>query len=236
MAINPLPQSIKDSLQTNPIVMTFGSNGFFGYAPYRTDPEPRLMWWSTFSSATPPPRDLAIDTIKTQLLARHADWVDPRGEQMHRVLIEQGTDGEMMVLPTWITPYLPRYAVDSGRVVLLGDAAHAMPPESGQGASLALEDAQAFTLLLKHFLENEKEEDSALADTAKAFVALRKGRTEYILTEAKRRGEIKKPLTWCEEKLRDWTLWIIGFTPERWQDWKLGYDVDAEVKKYLATQ
>lgn len=240
MSTDPLSQHIKDSLKPHPIVMTFGRDGFFGYAPYCTAPSTRLIWWSTFSSPTPPPRDLPVDTIKTQLLTRHADWVDPQGELTYRELIEHATTNnkeEMMVLPTWITPQLSRYAVPSGRVVLLGDAAHAMPPESGQGASLALEDAQTIALLLKH-LVGEKQEGvgEALASVAEAFGALRIGRANYILVEAKKRGDGKKSLTWYQEMVRDWFVWFVGLFPERMHDWKLGYDVEAEVEKYLAAR
>lgn len=239
LPVDPLPQHIKDSLKSHPIVMTFGRNGFFGYAPYSTAPSLRIMWWSTFSSPTPPPRDLPVDTIKKQLLTRHADWVDPQGEHTHRELIEHATasDEEMMVIPTWITPSLPRYTLPSGRVVLLGDAAHAMPPESGQGASLALEDAQTIVLLLKHFLGEKQEADGeALVSVAEAFGALRMGRADYILVEAKKRGDGKRSLTWYEEMMRDWIVWIMGFFPERVHDWKLGYEVEVEVEKYLAAR
>src|SRR5690606_3870830 len=37
----------------------------------------------------------------------------------------------------------------AGRVVLLGDAAHAMTPDLGQGAGQAIEDAATLTLLLR---------------------------------------------------------------------------------------
>lgn len=42
---------------------------------------------------------------------------------------------------------LPVYSTGRGRVVLLGDAAHAMTPNMGQGAAMAIEDAGALALL-----------------------------------------------------------------------------------------
>ena len=36
---------------------------------------------------------------------------------------------------------LDRYSSPSGRVVIMGDAAHAITPQGGQGAAMALEDA-----------------------------------------------------------------------------------------------
>jgi hypothetical protein len=53
--------------------------------------------------------------------------------------------------PTYTTPELPYWDV-GGRAILIGDAAHALQPSSGQGASQALEDAETLSLLLTHFL------------------------------------------------------------------------------------
>lgn len=56
--------------------------------------------------------------------------------------------------PTWTTPELPHWTL-RGRAVLVGDAAHALQPSSGQGACQALEDAEALALLLKHHLNSD---------------------------------------------------------------------------------
>lgn len=52
--------------------------------------------------------------------------------------------------PTWTVPPLPTWERDG--VVLVGDAAHALPPSSGQGSSQALEDVEAFALFLGHYM------------------------------------------------------------------------------------
>lgn len=45
-------------------------------------------------------------------------------------------------------PKLPEWYSDTGRVVIVGDGAHALPPSSGQGVNQALEDVYSLTLLL----------------------------------------------------------------------------------------
>ena len=45
-------------------------------------------------------------------------------------------------------PKLPSWTSATGRVVLVGDAAHAIPPSSGQGINQALEDVYALSLML----------------------------------------------------------------------------------------
>ena len=57
-------------------------------------------------------------------------------------------------------PRLPRWS--RGRVMLLGDAAHAPLPHQGQGAGLAIEDAYALGVLLGQ---------GGLADYGPAFQA-----------------------------------------------------------------
>lgn len=46
-------------------------------------------------------------------------------------------------------PKLDRWFSDTGHVIILGDAAHAVPPSSGQGVNQALEDVYSLMLLLK---------------------------------------------------------------------------------------
>jgi salicylate hydroxylase len=55
-------------------------------------------------------------------------------------------EGDMSFWALAELPRLPRWSL--GRVVLLGDAAHAPLPHQGQGAGLAIEDAYALGLLL----------------------------------------------------------------------------------------
>lgn len=45
-------------------------------------------------------------------------------------------------------PTLPTWRSEKGRVIILGDAAHAIPPAAGQGVNQAFEDAQSLTLLM----------------------------------------------------------------------------------------
>ena len=43
----------------------------------------------------------------------------------------------------------------NGRVVLIGDAAHAFPPSGGQGAGMAIEDAEGLGLILGEMGKNQ---------------------------------------------------------------------------------
>ena len=52
---------------------------------------------------------------------------------------KNNSPARVCALPTPLSPSLPTW--HAGRVMLLGDAAQAMSPAGGQGASLALEDA-----------------------------------------------------------------------------------------------
>jgi 2-polyprenyl-6-methoxyphenol hydroxylase-like FAD-dependent oxidoreductase len=58
------------------------------------------------------------------------------------------TPETLYIWPFMKMPTLPRWFSDTGRVVLVGDGAHALPPSSGQGVNQALEDVYSLTLLL----------------------------------------------------------------------------------------
>lgn len=56
--------------------------------------------------------------------------------------------GKINVWPYYIVPQLEKWTSEKRRVVILGDAAHAIPPSAGQGINQAFEDIYIFALLL----------------------------------------------------------------------------------------
>ena len=88
---------------------------------------------------------------------------------------------------------LPRW--HRGPVCLIGDAAHAVGPHVGQGASLALEDAFVLAQCLRYL----PDPTSAFA----TFEGLRRERVERIFKQSRRTGEQKAPTGWVGRKIRD---------------------------------
>jgi hypothetical protein len=56
--------------------------------------------------------------------------------------------GKINVWPFYVVPKLEKWTSEKRRVLILGDAAHAIPPSAGQGINQAFEDVYIFALLL----------------------------------------------------------------------------------------
>ena len=54
----------------------------------------------------------------------------------------------LMIWPFYVIPRLSDWVSSDGRVIILGDAAHAIPPTAGQGASQAFEDTFTLAIVL----------------------------------------------------------------------------------------
>ncbi|KAF6831363.1 kynurenine 3-monooxygenase [Colletotrichum plurivorum] len=87
--------------------------------------------------------------LKAVLRRNEEAWPD-----VVRSALEGIRDETLNVWPFYMLPALERWASPAGRVVVLGDAAHAIPPTTGQGASMALEDAASLALVLKRTRES----------------------------------------------------------------------------------
>ena len=157
--------------------LVFGRRGFFGYVVH----DGLAYWFSNVAHREDPSagQGLAIDTDAWlgRIRQVHADDPEPVG----RIL--SAATGVAGVWPVYDVAALRTW--HTGRVCLLGDAAHATSPNAGQGASLAFEDAAE----LARCLRDLREPAAAFA----AFERLRKDRAEKIVRLSRRLGKSKAP-------------------------------------------
>ena len=171
--------------------MTFGTRAFFGYQATASG---EVYWFQNFHEPTEGGRG-SLDALSDE------EW---RGKllELHRVdepriaEIIAATDGPIGRWPIYDLPALPTWHRE--RAVLIGDAAHAMSPHAGQGASMALEDA----VVLAKCLRDLPAAEGALA----AFEGLRRNRVEKVVAEARRTGNQKAPSNALGRGLRDLLL------------------------------
>jgi 2-polyprenyl-6-methoxyphenol hydroxylase-like FAD-dependent oxidoreductase len=117
-----------------------------------------------YAAALAPAGERAPDE-RAELLRRYGDWHDP----IPAILAAARPKDVLRHDVHHIARPLPAY--HRGRVALLGDAAHAMPPSLGQGGNQAVEDA----IVLAHH-----------ADDLPAYTAARLARTTAIARQAVR--------------------------------------------------
>lgn len=124
--------------------------------------------------------------------------------------------GEPFLWPLYDRPPLPRWT--SGRLALLGDAAHPIPPHLAQGAALALEDAVVLGRCLDHWPVSE-----ALA----RYQAARRPRAAAVLVASRRQAAL---FSWGGRAaalggpLAPWAGRRLGVAPTRSLDAIYGYD------------
>ncbi|KAJ5242508.1 uncharacterized protein N7469_000835 [Penicillium citrinum] len=244
-------ESLRKHIPKGTMTITFGGNGFFGYMysssavtddhrdspSHLPTPGDTITWWSTYGiDECPDPKAVDKAAINQDLRTRHAHWKDPVIQE-----IIASVEVETM-WPTWTTPDLPVWYKDG--IVLLGDAAHALPPTSGQGSGQALEDVESFSLFLSHYLKKayqdgqvESSEKEAIQLAAKNHMALREPHVKAILDEARQRQQSKKNMNIVQEFMMYLILYLVGcFASANPAKAVLEYNVADEVRKVLSEE
>ncbi|HET6186820.1 MAG TPA: FAD-dependent monooxygenase [Trebonia sp.] len=142
-----------------------------------------LQWWFDLKwtpGAPPPVKPVAM------LRERFGDWAPPV-----RAVLAAVTDDETGFFPHCGHP-VPR-TWGSGRVTVIGDAAHSMPPTRAQGANQALEDAWALAAALRNAATNaERNATSAKPahqpDTGAALRAFERSRSRKASVVSRQAG------------------------------------------------
>ncbi|KAL3454838.1 hypothetical protein BJX65DRAFT_301464 [Aspergillus insuetus] len=210
------------------------TQGLFAVIPC-TPSGNELFWF--FSRETPLPDTADADTRDGWEMRRQEEVSDFKNTLLEYVSEVQGAWGATLratITATKSIQFYPVYRLPSGgrwtrgRCILLGDAAHAMPPHAQQGVSMALEDAFALSQLLAR--------EKTLEDVWKAYDAVRRPRIEAITGKSETNRKVRN-------KTGPWGLWVkeVGIMVGMWVYWLLGlgswgfgqgyivYDIEKEI-------
>jgi FAD-dependent urate hydroxylase len=157
--------------------MIFGRRAFFGYV---VDPAGGTVWFANVPRPPVTKEERAAITTQQwqqQLLELFAGDRGPASDLVAAGILELAADNtyDLPRVPTW----------HKGPMVVIGDAAHAPSPTSGQGASMAAEDA----VVLAKSLRDLPDIPQALA----AYERLRRARVERIVAQGARSSSSKTP-------------------------------------------
>ncbi|MEV6103963.1 NAD(P)/FAD-dependent oxidoreductase [Streptomyces sp. NPDC051940] len=199
------------------MAMSFGKRAFFGW---QTEDDGTCVWFVNL------PRREAMTLAECRAVDK---------EQWRRELIEAFTDDDspaadvikacpveelLIVGPMEDLPRVPVWS--RGRMVLIGDSAHATSPSSGQGASLAAESAVQLARCLR-----DLPYDQAFA----AYEGLRRARCEKIIATAARTNS-NKAAGPVARVVRDALMPVLMKSmakPEK-MAWQFGYRIDWDAQ------
>jgi len=102
---------------------------------------------------------------------------------------------------------MPKHPWFKGRVLLIGDAAHATTPNMGQGAALALEDASVLSEMLVG--------TTSWSEIMPAFVDRREPRVRFVVDQSRRMGRMTQLENVALRALRNL---VVRATPQRLSD------------------
>jgi FAD-dependent urate hydroxylase len=198
--------------------LAYGKRAFFGY---RVGDDGRAGWFANVHSAEMMTAAQARQIPEAEWLRRlrelFADDSLPALRMLEQVapgeLINVGGLQDMPPVRTW----------HRGRVVLVGDAAHATTPSSGQGASLSIESAVELARCLR---------DLPVPEAFDAYEGLRRARVEKVIARTARINNDKAPGP-VGRVLRDLLFPVAMrtfYNPERMMGWMHRHTIDWDAR------
>jgi 2-polyprenyl-6-methoxyphenol hydroxylase-like FAD-dependent oxidoreductase len=195
--------------------MIFGRRAFFGYV---ADPAGGTVWFANVPRPAVTPAERAAtsaDQWRGRLVELFSGDAGPAARLIEAGELELAADNthDLRTVPTW----------HRGPMVIVGDAAHAPSPTSGQGASMAAEDG----VVLAQCLRDLPSVPEALA----AYERRRRARVERIVAQGARTSSAKTPGR-IGRVVRDLALPLVFklLVTDRSMAWIYGHHIDWDAR------
>ncbi len=163
----------------------WGGAARFGFSPVSDD----LVYW--FAPLTQPPGDFSANSVPDELRRLYGLFPHP----IPAIIAHTAADDIIRVDLHDLTPLASWYR---GRTVLLGDAAHAMTPNMGQGGAQAIEDAY----VLAQSLAASASPEAAFAQ----YERIRRAKVQKIAATSWWLGRLAHAEQPWKRTLRNWAL------------------------------
>lgn len=194
------------------INMTFGEKGFFAYAVSNNG---EIWWFNNYYRENEPTKEEIRKTLPTEISTQLLE-IHKNDDPLFLKIIT--ATNHILAYPIYDIPRLEKW--HTKRVCLVGDAAHAISPHAGQGASLALED----TVFLCQCLKNT----SGTREAFKQYQLHRQPRVEKIIKQARKVGNTKSKPNPIAVWFRDRMLKYFIKAEIKRLDWIYGYSLDPD--------
>jgi 2-polyprenyl-6-methoxyphenol hydroxylase-like FAD-dependent oxidoreductase len=200
--------------------MIFGRRAFFGYV---ADPAGGTVWFANVPRPAVTPAERAAtpaDQWRRRLVELFSGDAGPAARLIEAGELQLAADNthDLQRVPTW----------HRGPMVIVGDAAHAPSPTSGQGASMAAEDG----VVLAQCLRDLPSVPEALA----AYEHRRRARVERIVAQGARTSSAKTPGR-IGRVVRDLALPLVFklLVTDRSMAWIYGHHIDWDARVTAAS-
>ena len=175
-------------------VIQHDKNYQMGYCPLVFEGKDCFEWWLVEQYTGQAPPDNVTEYVKSKV----GHFAAPTAQ------ILEHTDHDKHLF-RWIVEYIP--CLDqwtTGRVTIMGDAAHPTSPYAAYGAGMAIEDGY---FLGKYLADADLAAKSAVASALKTYEDLRRPYTNYTTRFARNLGRVYHnvpgPLRWLRDVLLD---------------------------------
>jgi 2-polyprenyl-6-methoxyphenol hydroxylase-like FAD-dependent oxidoreductase len=195
--------------------MIFGRRAFFGYV---ADPAGGTVWFANVPRPAVTPAERAAtsaDQWRRRLVELFSGDAGPAARLIEAGELQLAADNthDLQRVPTW----------HRGPMVIVGDAAHAPSPTSGQGASMAAEDGVVLAQCLRDL--------PSLPEALAAYEHRRRARVERIVAQGARTSSAKTPGR-IGRVVRDLALPLVFklLVTDRSMAWIYGHHIDWDAR------